>query len=482
MLSSYLGTEIFLDGVADYLKAHAYSNALTEDLWSALSKASGKDVNAFANNWITKIGYPILTVAEEPDQISIRQTRFLSTGDVKAEDDETTWWIPLNLKTSAKSTEFSTATLTTKEDTIRNVPMEFYKLNADTTGFYRTNYPPARLAKLGTQIDQLTVEDKIGEYKTTSQCYHSSLMLLFTGLIGDASALAVSGEGTTPAVLAFLEPFQAERNYLVWSQLLTSLGNIRSIFSSSTSISSSLRTYTLKLVTPAVEALGWDFTESEDFLTVQLRAQLILAAGLAGHESIIKEAQRQFAAYTAGDKQAIHPNLRSAVYRIAVTYGGKEAYEAVKHDFLTTTTVDGKETALHALGRVQTTDLATEYFNFLLHSGSVAIQDVHSGAIALAANPKTRDTLWQLIKKDWSTVKEKLFGNPVVLDRFVRVSLNKFTSVEVADDIKSFFADKDNKGYDRSLGIVQDTVRAHADYVKRDRALIEEWLSVHGYA
>jgi len=43
--------------------------------------------------------------------------------------------------------------------------MEFYKLNADTTGFYRTNYPPARLAKLGTQIDQLTVEDKIGKHK-----------------------------------------------------------------------------------------------------------------------------------------------------------------------------------------------------------------------------------------------------------------------------------------------------------------------------
>jgi len=302
------------------------------------------------------------------------------------------------------------------------------------------------------------------------------------GLIGDASALAVSGEGTTPAVLAFLEPFQAERNYLVWSQLLTSLGNIRSIFSSSASISAALKTYTLKLVTPAVEALGWDFTESEDFLTVQLRAQLILAAGLAGHESIIKEAQKQFAAYTAGDKQAIHPNLRSAVYRIAVTYGGKEAYEAVKHDFLTTTTVDGKEIALQALGRVQTTELATEYFNFLLHSGSVAIQDVHSGAIALAANSKTRDTLWQLIKKDWSTVKEKLFGNPVVLDRFVRVSLNKFASTEVADDIRDFFKDKDNKGYDRSLGIVQDTVRGHADYVKRDQALIEEWLSAHGYA
>lgn len=69
-----------------------------------------------------------------------------------------------------------------------------------------------------------------------------------------------------------------------------------------------------------------------------------------------------------------------------------------------------------------------------------------------------------------------------MLDRFVRVSLNKFASVEVADDIRDFFKDKDNKGYDRSLGIVQDTVRGHADYVKRDQALIEEWLSAHEYA
>lgn len=47
MLSSHLGVKTFLSGVSQYLKAHAYGNATTEDLWSKLSEAAGVDVSAF---------------------------------------------------------------------------------------------------------------------------------------------------------------------------------------------------------------------------------------------------------------------------------------------------------------------------------------------------------------------------------------------------------------------------------------------------
>lgn len=47
MLSSHLGVKTFLSGVSKYLKAHAYGNATTEDLWSKLSEAAGVDVSAF---------------------------------------------------------------------------------------------------------------------------------------------------------------------------------------------------------------------------------------------------------------------------------------------------------------------------------------------------------------------------------------------------------------------------------------------------
>src|ERR1700759_2330734 len=66
MLTAHLGRDTFLDGVSDYLKAHEYSNATTKDLWDALSVTSKQDVNTFMDPWIRKIGFPVLTVAEEP--------------------------------------------------------------------------------------------------------------------------------------------------------------------------------------------------------------------------------------------------------------------------------------------------------------------------------------------------------------------------------------------------------------------------------
>lgn len=86
--------------------------------------------------------------------------------------------------------------LSSKTDTIQGVGQDsFYKINKDLSGFYRTNYPTDRLAVLGKSLDRLSTEDKIG-------------------LIGDAAALAVSGEGTTAALLALLEGFKEEDNYL----------------------------------------------------------------------------------------------------------------------------------------------------------------------------------------------------------------------------------------------------------------------------
>lgn len=144
--------------------------------------------------WIRKIGFPVLTVAEEPGQIGVRQSRFLSTGDVKMEEDDVLWWIPLGLRSTQKAAGAATEALTSKEATIRDVDETFYKLNADQTGFYRTNYPPARLAKLGTQSDKLSTEDRIG-------------------LVADAAALAIAGEGTTAGLFTFMSELGQEKSY-----------------------------------------------------------------------------------------------------------------------------------------------------------------------------------------------------------------------------------------------------------------------------
>ena len=133
------------------------------------------------------------------------------------------------------------------------------------------------------------------------------------------------------------------------------------------------------------------------------------------------------------------------------------------------------------MGRVHDPSLVKDFMDFQF-SDKVAIQDKHSGSLALAANSKARNTFWAYIKNNWGKVHATLSKNPVVLDRYIKQSLSKFASHEVEQDIANFFKDKDNKGYDRGLVQVADSVKANANYKERDEALLLEWLEAHGYA
>lgn len=158
--------------------------------------------------------------------------------------------------------------------------------------------------------------------------------------------------------------------------------------------------------------------------------------------------------------------------------GGKEAYDSVKQEYLQTASIDGKEICLQALGRVQTSDLINDFMDFQF-SNHVKVQDVHSGSMALAANSKARGALWQYIKDGWDKVYGKLSGNSVVLDRYLKNSLQQFASHEKEKDIATFFQNKDTKGFDRGLVQVSDTIRGNANYKERDEDSLLEWLKAH---
>jgi hypothetical protein len=62
------------------------------------------------------------------------------------------------------------------------------------------------------------------------------------------------------------------------------LANLRSVFSQDEKAAEALKRFTLKLVSPAAERIGWEFQPNEDYLIVQLRKLLISMACNAGHE------------------------------------------------------------------------------------------------------------------------------------------------------------------------------------------------------
>ena len=195
----------------------------------------------------------------------------------------------------------------------------------------------------------------------------------------------------------------------------------------------------------------------------------------------IAEAQRRFKAYQSGNRKAVNPIQRLAVFSIVVREGGESGYKAIRDEYMSTTSIDGKETCLIALGKVQSTSLVNDFLDFQF-SDKVAIQDLHTGSVSLAANSKVRNDLWKYVKENWSAVHKKLSANSVVTDRYLKTTLSEFASHEVEQDISAFFKDKDTKGYDRGLVQVSDTVSANANYKQRDEQQVQEWLKAHGYA
>jgi aminopeptidase N len=265
----------------------------------------------------------------------------------------------------------------------------------------------------------------------------------------------------------------------VWTRIIPSLGHVQQVFVEHADITAALRKFTLKLVTPAVERVGWDFAPDEDYLMGQLRGLLINQAGRLGHEGVVAEARKRFAEYIKG--AGGHPSLRSPVFRVVVSAGGDEELDQVLTFYKETALVDGREVALQAMGSVGTPERARRVLDFVF-SDAVAVQDKHSAPSALAANGKVRAVLWPYVKEHWEDkVLPQLSGNMVVLERFLKNTLNKYASLEVERDITDFFKDKDCKGFDRGLSVITDTIVGAANYKKRDEENLREYLKSNGY-
>jgi aminopeptidase 2 len=308
MISTYLGEDVFLEGVRQYLKKFAYGCTETSDLWDCLAAASGKPVQEVMTAWTKKVGHPVLTVTENPEKntITVKQNRFLRTGDLKPEEDETLYPVFLGLRT--RDGVDSTIALNEREQEFSVPDLDFFKLNANHTGIYRTLYSPERLAKLGEAAKEglLSVEDR-------------------AGLVADAGALAMAGNLKTSGLLNLLKGLNNETEFIVWSEISSRAGTVQQTWTfADESIREGLKAFRRGLFGPKAHELGWIFSDEDSHVEQQYKALLFGAAGGAGDEKIVAAAKEMFNKYVAGDKSALHPNIRRSVFAMALKNGGEE--------------------------------------------------------------------------------------------------------------------------------------------------------------
>ncbi|EDO17701.1 hypothetical protein Kpol_1033p4 [Vanderwaltozyma polyspora DSM 70294] len=460
MVSKWLGEDVFIKGVSEYLKKFKYSNAQTEDLWTALSEASGKNVSEVMNTWTKKVGFPVVSVNEDGNKVTFTQHRYLSTGDVKPEEDETLYPVFLSLKT--KEGVDSSLTLNERSKTIELKDSEFYKVNSDQSAIYITSYSNDRWNKFGKQSHLLSIEDR-------------------TGLVADAKALSSSGYTPTTNFLKLVSDWKQEKSFVVWDQIINSISSMKAAWSfEPKEVRDALENFTMHLASEKAKSLGWDFTTKESFADQRLKVALFGAACDSKDQVIEKAALEMFAQYSAGDEKAIPALIKPSVFNAAARVGGVENYEKLFKIYNNPMSSDEKLAALRALGRFSDPQLLERTLGYLF-DGTVLNQDIYIPMQGMRTHKEGIEALWGWMQTNWDELAKRLPPGLSMLGSVVVIGTSGFTSLEKVKEVNEFFDKRSTKGFDQSLAQSLDTITSKAQWVNRDRGVVLAYLKENGY-
>lgn len=464
MISKWLGEDVFMEGIRNYLKKHAYGNTTTNDLWAALSAASGKDVENVGTIWTKKIGFPVLTVTEDAasNTIHVKQNRFLRTADVKPEEDEVLYPVFLGLRT--KDGVNHDLALNTREASFKLDDLDFFKLNSEHSGIYRTLYTPERLKKLGQAAKSglLPVSDR-------------------SGMVADAGALTQAGYQKTSGLLNLLQSLDSEPEFQVWGEIIGRIGTLQTAWLfEGDAIYNAIKSFLRALVSKRANELGWTFTGKEGHIEQQFKTLMFGAACGSDDKKATAAAQEMFSKFKGGDREAINPNLRRIVFATAIRLGGVEEYEAVLKEYQTAKTGSERIAALSSLGAADDPALVQRTLDYAL-SKEVKNQDMYLILGGLRRKPAQINTLWAWVKEHWEQLRELFPTSIGMIGTILHIGTTSFTKEEQRKDVEAFFEKHTTKGIDMDLAQALDAIKVKQGWLERDSADVENWLKQNGY-
>jgi aminopeptidase N len=311
MLEAYLGPDTFRDGVRSYMKAHAFSNATTADLWNGLSAASGRDVGALASGWTEQAGFPVISVKSQCDAggqrtVTLSQKRFFLRTPADAAAQGGHWSVPLQVRAGAQGN--ARAILLTQDG--QSIPVgscqEPLSANAGAIGYYRVQYDEATLAVNTRAFNTLQDTDRIA-------------------LLDDQWALVQSQAAQLASYLALAENMGSDLDTRPWEQIINSLGTIEYDERGSPG-HDAFAAYARLLVRPVAQRLGWDSGPGETPDVQTLRRQVIENLGMWGDADVIAEARRRFAGFVK-DQSSIAPDDQSIVLNIVALHADAATFD-----------------------------------------------------------------------------------------------------------------------------------------------------------
>jgi aminopeptidase N len=319
MLESFLGEDVFRNGIRRYLAAHKYSNSTTADLWNALSELSGKPVGQIAAAWTEQPGFPIVKVKRNGENIALSQERF-TVHFPNAPGLQ--WEIPLTYFLVGEEARHSQL-MSGKIGNLSGIPPgRVLKLNAESAGNYRVQYDQASWNLLIGVLSKLTVPDRVN-------------------LLGDVWALVQSNRLSLAAYLRLIEKLPSGRELAEREQVINTFDYINRLLVGE-GARENFQAYARAVLRPTFDQLGLQPRAQETPRDAILRGSLIQILGDLDDAEVIAGCRERFQKYVV-DPASLPPDLRAPIFWVVGHYADEATWNALHELGLRTTSVEEKQ-------------------------------------------------------------------------------------------------------------------------------------------
>ena len=449
MLESFLGEEVFRDGIRHYIAEHQYSNATTADLWNALSEASKKPIGEIAAGWTEQPGFPVVKVEREAGgKVSLRQERF-TVNFKNAPPLE--WKIPLTY--SVVREEPGTLLMTSKLESLQNIPADrALKLNVNGAGNYRVEYDEPSWKLLLEALPKLGVEDRVN-------------------LLSDAWALVQAGRVPVSRYFGLVEKLPASTELAEREQIINVLDFINRLLIGSPEREKFQR-YSRSLLRPTFETLGWEPKKGEPPTVGNLRASLINALGDLNDPEITAGCRERFEKYLA-NPASLAPDLRPSVLAVVGRYADEKTWSKLHELGLKTTSIEEKQNYYNALAEAIDPKLVKKTLPIALTDELPTSRAVFL-VPAVARDSGHPDIAWEFAKANMKTLLAKI--DAAGANRYAPGLFTFFSDDLRANELKSYAKNNLSAASAREVAKVVDEVQFRAEFKRRIGPQVNSWI------
>ena len=455
MIEDWLSPDVFRDGMRVYMKAHAYGNTTSADLWQALAGVSHKDVATVATSFTEQPGIPLVSVTRAcqggETALTLTQGRFALHDP---HPKPAAWQIPVTAGGPGVATQ--KILLGTAPATLHFAGCQAAeKINLGENGYYRTRYDPASLALLQAIFTRLDPTDQVN-------------------LLGDQFALFESGQAPLSVYLNLVAGLgqDDEASFAVWLDTIKHLTRL-DVLERGSADRPAFRAFARRVLQSQLTRLGMTPKPGETFLDSMLRPKILTAMGTFDDPAVTRAADEAFATFQT-NPAAIPPSLLDPITEIVGMHADAATYAAL--DRMLRAAPDTEQKLRYAWAMAASRDPALIARSVqVASSGSIPNGRVWHFLRQVAKDSDNPGEVWRLVQPNQGPIRARLTpdGQAALLPGIAYDAMDP----AIARALLADPASTASTGARKQAGKAADSIAFNAALRDRAQPAIAAWLS-----